>query len=301
MQQHTGQHVLSAAFERLHEAPTLSSTLGEEKSVIEVGLDAVDWRRVEEVERAANQVLWDDREIRLHWTDADGVKRFPLRKPPQVTGKIRVVEVPDWDWSACGGTHTRRTGEVGAIKIVGWERLRGHVRFTFLCGARALSDHAWRTEQLLEAARRRSSGERELIAHLERALEEKEELRKRFAALSRRLLADEARAAVGDPARGVAVLAEDRPREDARAFALECLTAGAPWAISATRGPEPSLVVARARGAGGLDLKALLPELLAAARGKGGGSPEMVTVAPADAAGAEAAFALARERLGVGN
>ncbi len=297
MQQHTGQHILSAAFERLRDAPTVSSTLSEERSVIEVGLADVDWRTVEAVEEAANRVLWDDRALVLHWTDAEGVKRFPLRKPPQVAGRIRVVEVPDWDWSACGGTHTRRTGEVGAIKIVGWERIRGNVRFSFLCGARALRDHAWRTEQLLEAAKRRSSGERELIAHLERALEEREDFRKRLAAMTLRLLADEARAAVGAPPRAVAVLADVRSREETRAFALQCLEAGAPWVVSGTRAPEPSLVLARVRADASLDLRPWLPELLAAARGKGGGSADMVTVAPADAAGAEAAFALARERL----
>jgi alanyl-tRNA synthetase len=299
MQQHTGQHVLSAAFERLHDAPTLSSTLGEERSVIEVGLDDVDWRKVEAIEEAANRVLWEDRALAFHWTDAEGVKRFPLRRPPKVSGRIRVVEVPDWDFSACGGTHTRRTGEVGAIKVVGWERIRGNVRFSFLCGARSLRDHAWRAEQLLEAARRRSRGERELIAHLERALEEREELRKQLAAHSRRLLADQARAAVGSPPRGVAVLADERSREDARTFALECLGAGAPWVVSATRGPEPSLVVGRAKSHGP-DLRAWVPDLLAAARGKGGGSPELVSVSAADAAGAEAACALARGRLEAG-
>ncbi len=297
MQQHTGQHILSAALERLRQAPTLSSTLGPERSVIEVGLADVDWRTVQAVEEAANQVLWDDRELVLHWTDAEGVKRFPLRKPPQVSGRIRVVEVPDWDWSACGGTHTRRTGEVGAVKIVGWEKIRGHIRFGFLCGRRALRDHAWRTEQLLEAAKRRSSGERELIAHLERALEEREDFRKRLAALSLRMLATEAREAVGSPPRGVAVLADDRSREETRAFALQCLEAGAPWVVSATRSPEPSVVLARPRADSSLDLKVWVPELLAAVRGKGGGSPDMVTLAPADAQAAEAAFTLARDRL----
>jgi len=296
MQQHTGQHVLSAAFERLRNAPTLSSTLGEERSVIEVGLPDIDWRSVEEVELAANRVLWDDRAIALHWTDAEGVRRFPLRKPPKVTGRIRVVEIPEWDWSACGGTHTKRTGEVGAVKIVSWEKIRGNIRFSFLCGGRALRDHAWRTEALLEAARRRSSSDRDLIAHLERAFEEREELRKQLAALSTRLLAEEAREAVGSPARPVAVLAPRRSREEVRTFALKCLEAGAPWVVSAASAPEPSVVVARVKGEG-FDLRTLVPTLLAAARGKGGGSPEMVTVAPADAAGAEAAFALARERL----
>ncbi len=296
MQQHTGQHVLSAAFEHALGAATLSSTLGEERSVIELAMPAIDWRQAGEVESRANRLLWEDRPVRLHWTDAEGVKAFALRKPPAVEGRIRIVEIPDWDLSACGGTHTRRTGEVGAIKIVGWEKVRGNVRVAFLCGGRALRDHAWRTEALLESARRRTLKDRDLIAHLERAAEERDELAKRLRALESRLLADEASRRVGDPPAGVAELAESRSREDVRAFALACLTAGAPWVVSAARGPDPVLVVARAKAAPG-DVRALLPALLEAAGGRGGGSPEMVQVAAADAARAEAAFAVAAREI----
>src|SRR5262249_10608380 len=131
MQQHTGQHVLSAALERVLQAPTVSSHLGEERSTIEAAMGEVDWRAIEPVEEAANRIVWEDRPVERHWTDAAGVHRFALRKPPQVTGRIRIVEIPDWDLSACGGTHTRRTGEVGIIKIVRWEKVRGHQRFEF--------------------------------------------------------------------------------------------------------------------------------------------------------------------------
>jgi alanyl-tRNA synthetase len=296
MQQHTGQHVLSAAFERVANAPTLSSTLGAERSVIELGLPEMDWRRVAETEEAANRVLWEDREIRLHWTDAEGVKRFALRKPPKVEGRIRIVEVPDWDLSACGGTHTRRTGEVGAIKIVGWEKVRGNVRVAFLCGGRALLDHAWRTEALLEAAKRRTLKDRDLIAHLERAVEERDALAKQLRELNARRLAEDARASVGEPPRGVAQWAAERGRDEVRAFALACLSAGAPWVVSGAGAPDPVVVVGRAKGLD-VDLRMLLPDLLAAARGKGGGSPELLQVAAAEAAGAEAAFGLARDRL----
>jgi hypothetical protein len=223
----------------------------------------------------------------LHWTDAEGVKKFPLRKPPKVTGRIRVVEVPDWDSSACGGTHARRTGEVGAIKIVGWERIRGNVRFSFLCGGRALQDHAWRTEQLLDAAKRRSSGERELIAHLERALEEREELRKQLTALTRRLFADEPplsahhlRASPCSP----------RPLARGRARIRSPPRSGAPWAISGTTAPGVTGGGAPEANTA-LDL-GLAPELLAPPRAARAASFGMVTVAPADAAGAEAAYHL---------
>jgi alanyl-tRNA synthetase len=292
MQQHTGQHVLSAAFEHVAKAATLSSTLGEERSVIELALPAIDWKRAAEVESRANALLWENRPIVLHWTDADGVKRFALRKPPAAHGRIRIVEIPDWDLSACGGTHTRHTGEVGVIKIVGWEKVRGNVRVAFLCGARALEDHAWRTEALLESARRRTLKDRDLIAHLERAAEERDELAKKLRVFEARQLADEAARRVGDPPAGIAELAEARSREDVRAFALACLSAGAPWVVSATRGPEPALVVARQKSAPG-DVRTLLPELLALSGGKGGGSPEQVQLSAASAGQADAAFARA--------
>ena len=296
MQQHTGQHVLSAALEHVLEVPTLSSTLGEERCVIEVGLDAVDWRTIERIEQAVHDVLWEDREIRLHWTDDQGIAGFPLRRPPKVSGRIRVVEVPDWDFSACGGTHTRRTAEVGVVKVIGWEKVRGNVRLAFQCGARAVADHAWRTEALLEAAKRRSCSDRDLIAHLERGLEERDELRKRLAELSNRWIAEEARAALRASPEGVAVWWPERPREEVRAFVMQALEAGAPWVACAAGSPAPTLVVGRAKG-DALNLTALLPELLATSRGKGGGGPDALTIAPADAAGAEAAYAWLCARL----
>jgi alanyl-tRNA synthetase len=289
MQQHTGQHILSAALERVLSAATLSSHLGEERSSIEAALDRADWRAIERVEEAANRVVWEDRLVERHWTTDAEVHRFALRKPPQVSGRIRIVEIPDWDVSACGGTHTRRTGEVGIIKIVRWDKVRGNLRFEFLCGARALHDHAWRTEALAEGARRRTLKDRELIAHLERAAEERDELRKRLDALAERVLVAEARERVGDPPRGVADFAPSRSREDVRRFVLKCLEAGAPWVVAAAASPDPVVIAGRAKGLA-VDLKSLLPGLLDRARGKGGGSPDLVQVGAADAEAAADAW-----------
>ena len=296
MQQHTGQHILSAAFERLLGAATLSSTLGAEKSVIEVDLAEADWSLAERIEEAANAVVWEDREILRHWEDDQSVKRFKLRKPPAVSGRIRIVEIPGWDVSACGGTHTRRTGEVGVIKVMRWERVRGRARFEFLCGARALRDHAWRNQVLLEAARRRTLADRDLISHLERAAEERDALRRRLRELTEGLVIAEARVAVGSPPRGVASWFDSRPREELRWFANRCLEAGAPYVVAAAGAPESALMVARAKGAGP-DLKNVLAPLLEAARGKGGGSPDTLQIRAADAAAARAAFELASREV----
>ncbi len=289
MQQHTGQHILSAALERVISAPTISSHLGEERSTIEVALPGTDWRAIERVEEAANRIVWEDRPVERHWTDAAGVQRFALRKPPQVGGRIRIVEVPEWDVSACGGTHTRRTGEVGSIKIVGWEKVRGNLRLEFLCGGRALRDHAWRTEALVEGARRRTLKDRDLIAQLERAADERNEMRKRLDALTEQVMAADARERVGDPPRGVAEFSAARPREEVRRFAIKCLEAGAPWVVAAAASPDPVVVIGRAKAIAA-DLKTLLPGLLERARGKGGGSPDLIRVAAAAAAAAEEAW-----------
>ena len=296
MQQHTGQHVLSAAFERVAGAPTLSSTLGEEHSVIEVALAGADWRLVERVEVAANRVVWEDRLVTLHWVDPGEVGRFQLRKAPTVAGRIRVVEVPEWDASACGGTHVRRTGEVGEIKVVHWEKVRGNVRFEFLCGARALRDHVWRTEALVEAARRRTLKDREVIAQLERAAAERDELRKGLAALTARLIETEARERVGVPPQGVAGFDARRPREEVRLLALKSLEAGAPWVALGASGPDPFVMVGRAKHLAA-DLRTLLPGLLERAQGKGGGSPDLVQVAALDGRKAEEAWRWAVEAV----
>jgi alanyl-tRNA synthetase len=296
MQQHTGQHVLSAAFEWVAGAPTLSSTLGEEHSVVEVALADADWRLVERVEEAANRIVWEDRPVVLHWVDADGVGRFRLRKAPAVTGPIRVVEIPDWDASACGGTHVRRTGEVGAIKTIRWEKVRGNVRFEFLCGARALRDHAWRTEALVEAARRHTLKDREVLAQLERAAAERDELRKGLAALTARLIEAEARGRVGDPPQGVAGFDARRPREEVRLLALKSLEAGAPWVALGAAAPDPVVMLGRAKRLAA-DLRTLLPGLRERAQGKGGGSPDLVQVAALDGSRAEEAWRWATEAV----
>ncbi len=297
MQQHTGQHVLSAAFERVMGAPTLSSGLGDERCTIELGLETMDWERVAKVEEAANRVIWEDRPIERHWVDDEGVKRFTLRKPLKVSGRIRIVEIPDWDVSACGGTHTRRTGEVGLVKVVRWDKVRGNVRLEFLCGARAWRDHAWRTEALIEGAKRRTLKDRELIAHLEKAAAERDELRKRLDELNERLIADEARAATGDPPRKVTRFDAQRPRDEVRRFVIKCLEAGAPVAVAGAGGPDPVVVAGRAK-TGTLDLKTLVPGLIERARGKGGGSPDLVQVTAADAAAADAAWRWISDAIG---
>ncbi|MBU0511887.1 MAG: alanyl-tRNA editing protein [Chloroflexi bacterium] len=140
-QQHTGQHLLSAAFVRELNAQTISFHLGSDISTIDLDIPDLTWEAAFQVEEAANQIIWEDRPVAVHIATADELANIPLRKPPQVTGKIRIIWVEDYDASACGGTHVGRTGEIGAIKITAIERYKGGVRVSFLCGQRALHDY----------------------------------------------------------------------------------------------------------------------------------------------------------------
>jgi alanyl-tRNA synthetase len=141
MQQHTGQHLLSAAFVRLLDAATVSFHLGADDSSIDLAIPQLSWDDAFRVEAEVNRVIWEDRAVEVHFVNGDEIDRVPLRKPPTVTGTIRVVWVKDVDASACGGTHVPRTGAVGLLKIVRLERYKGGMRVGFLCGGRALAHY----------------------------------------------------------------------------------------------------------------------------------------------------------------
>ncbi len=305
-QQHTGQHVLSQAFERLLGAETKSSRLGEFEGTIDLDRAELAWDDVHRVEEAANAIVFDDRPVASIVVQPADLAAYPLRKAPKVAGPVRLIVVPDWDASPCGGTHVTRTGEIGPIKVRRWEKWKGGVRVEFVCGLRALADYQDRVQAMVEAGLRRGTGDRDLIAVLERAADERVALAKQLKRLGEELARAEAAAwaarraasADTDPAAGWADLVSDRDSAALKALAVRVIEAGAPLVVVATRAPEPVLVIARRRDVPGLDLRTLAPDLIATAGGKGGGGPDLLTVVAGDAAGLERAYALARARTG---
>jgi len=161
MRQHLGQHILSASFEKDLEANTVGFHLGPESVAIDLDIPSLDESRADRVEDLANMVIQQDRPVSAVWLSKEEASRLPLRKIPQRDGPLRVIIVEGFDYSPCGGTHPRRTGEVGMIKILGWERAHAGIRVTFLCGSRALADYRWKNSTIREIARRFSVGPRE--------------------------------------------------------------------------------------------------------------------------------------------
>lgn len=154
MQQHSGQHLLSAACVRLLQAQTIGFHLGIQESTIDLDVPALSWDDAFRAELEVNRVIWDDRPVQIRMVDAGDVAHLPLRKIPAVEGPLRVVSVPEYDAVACCGTHVSHTGQVGMVKVTRIERYKGGIRVGFVCGNRALESYqqALRSLQLASAA-----------------------------------------------------------------------------------------------------------------------------------------------------
>ena len=140
MQQHSGQHVLSAAFDKLFGVRTVSFHLGGTVSTIDLAREMTT-AEIGGAEAEANRIVWDDRPVAIRFADAKEAASLPLRKEPARGGTLRLIDVDGFDLSACGGTHVARTGGIGVIAVSSWERFKGGQRLEFVCGGRALGGY----------------------------------------------------------------------------------------------------------------------------------------------------------------
>ena len=140
MQQHSGQHVLSAAFEKLYNFPTVSFHMGDDLCTIDLATDALNAKQLESAERLANEVMPKTVRVEIRFATPDEARAMGVRKiPPAVREKLRLIDIRDFDLNACGGTHVRSTGQIGAILLRKTEKVKQGVRVEFVCGLRAVS------------------------------------------------------------------------------------------------------------------------------------------------------------------
>jgi alanyl-tRNA synthetase len=138
MQQHTGQHVLSAAFVGRCGAKTVSFHLGADVSTIDLAREVTP-ADIASAEDEANRIVWADRPVTIRYASAEEAAVLPLRKESSRTGTLRLIDIDAFDLSACGGTHVGRTGAIGVIVVAASERFKGGQRLEFLCGGRVLT------------------------------------------------------------------------------------------------------------------------------------------------------------------
>lgn len=295
MEQHTGQHLLSGAFERLYDAETLSWHLGAERCTVDLGMEEFTAAQAETIEAEVNRVIRSGLPILYHLAETEAeLSAYPLRKPPKVTEQIRIVEIKGYDWSACAGTHVSNIGELGLLKIKSWEKHKKGVRVDFLVGGRALRDYQALDLSTREAARALSIGQMELAGWTGRATEEIGGLRKQVKLMQEKLLELEAADLVSGAhvQNGVRIVAEiwaGRPADEVRLLAAKVAQQGGAVAVFGTRGAMPNLILYRSTDVRA-DVGTLLKEALPLIGGKGGGSPVQAQGGGSKPEGLEAAM-----------
>jgi alanyl-tRNA synthetase len=274
MQQHTGQHLLSAAFEHEAGARTVSFHLGSSSSTIDLDKE-LSADEVARVEAAANERLWQDQEVCVKFVSESEAAKLPLRKESARTGELRIIEIPDYDLSACGGTHVQRTGAIGVITVSGIERFKGGLRVEFLCGGRALSGYHALKRSVDSTVRLLSVLPGEIPAGVEKLQAAARQQQKAQEGLQERLAVHEAAAlqASGEQIGGAKVVAAAVSGWDAAGLKkLASAIVSKPGTIAVLLTTEtPSLVaVARSQDLT-VDAGAVLKPLLDRFGGKGGG------------------------------
>jgi len=281
-QQHTGQHILSQAFFRLFGAETKGFRITDRTTEIDLTLEA----QPDEIERAiaraeelANDVVFDNREIRSHMVTPEEAAALPLRKESFITDCVRVIEIADYDLSPCGGTHTERTGEVGLIAVRGWERAKKMTRVHFLCGVRALDDYREAGRSVDAIARKFSAGREEAESSVTRLLDENKRLSRRtreLAGIVAKIEASELLEAA-EPVGGARIVSrvfEDRDVEELKLLAHRLVDGDNVVALLASKdGGTARLVFARSANLSA-DMNALMRAACERLGGRGGGKPE---------------------------
>jgi alanyl-tRNA synthetase len=277
MQQHSGQHLLSAVFEELYHLETVSFHLGAESSTIDLEGIPVDARVLSAVERRANEIVYENRPLHVAFEHAAEVQG--LRKPSEREGTLRIVSIDGLDRSACGGTHVRTTGEIGAILLRKTEKIRTSSRVEFLCGARAIRRAHADYDALAKAAQLFSSPLDEIPAVIAAQLESlraAEKSRKKLeldlAAYQGKALYD-ATAPGPDGFRRVTRRLEKGSVDELRAIAQN-FTAREKAVFVAALNDPPSVLLAVSADAG-IDAGKAVKEAITAAGGRGGGTPRI--------------------------
>jgi alanyl-tRNA synthetase len=279
MQQHSGQHILSQSFMELHNGKTLSFHLGEKISTLEIGMNKVTDEDIEKVELLTNDVIFQDREIKSYFVSENDIDKVPLRKPPAKKGVLRIIEVSEYDYSACGGTHTRRTGEVGLLKILKWERIRNNIRFEFVCGNRALRDYSLKNRILRQLAVRFTVGEMEVPSSVDRLASDLKASKirtKKLATLAARYEAIEMVKSV--EGRIIKKIFTEKTPEELRFLALNIIKSGEFVVLFGLKLQDRAQLVLASEEGLSIDMRDLVDDLSLLIDGKGGGRPSLVEI-----------------------
>ena len=300
MQQHSGQHVLSAAFVRLFNMPTVSFHMADDYCSIDLESLNLTKEQIESAERLANEVILENRHVDIRFVTRDEAGKLGLRKiPPTERYELRLIDIGDFDLTACGGTHVRQTGQIGCILLRKAEKVRQGYRVEFVAGLRAVAAARRDFTTLTESAALFSAHIYDVPQQAQKSLEEIKTLRKQRAESLEELAAAQAAALLAETpeAEGRKLVVRtfsDRDINYLKLFAQK-LTRLAPnvVALLGTTSPQPALVFAQSGGQP-FDMGARMKEIVGRFGGRGGGSKDMAQGGIADSSQIEAALTDAR-------
>lgn len=277
MQQHAGQHILSAAFEELFDFPTISFHLGAEVLTIDLETDQLTEEQAQQAEQRANEIILENRPIQPTWVSPEQAAKYPLRKQLSVSEDIRLVIIPDYDYNGCGGTHPSSTGQVGSLKILDWERQKKKIRVQFVCGNRVLSQLHQKQAVLKALSPLLNAPEAEMVKTTQKILDAAKEKDKALEEAREALLQYEALELIQGAAltgkKVIHKLFQNRTIQELQKLG-RAISAQAPdnMAILVSESPEKiQLVCARGENVQA-SMKILIGELLPQINGKGGGN-----------------------------
>lgn len=188
MQQHTSQHLVSAAFYRLYSIETLSFHASEDHITIDFKIDTINQEQIEACENLANFVIQNNLEIKSYFPNDDEIKTIKFRRKPKVKKNMRVVEIDGFDYSACGGTHLKHTGEIGLIKIINWSKQNGNVRIVVKSGMDAILDYRQKDKIINKISTDLSANTSNLLEKYENFNEQNKQIQENYSLLKNEFL-----------------------------------------------------------------------------------------------------------------
>jgi len=303
IQQHSGQHVLSAAFIRLFDVPTVSFHMGVDYCSIDLDTKALASGQVEAAERLANEIILENRPVEVRYVSQEEARSVGLRKVPAVDkSELRLIAIHDFDLSACGGTHVRNTGQIGCILLRKTEKVRQGVRLEFVCGQRAVATGRRDYMTLAEAAALYSTQLWDLPQQIRKAQDDAKAARRSRDEILEELAGQHALRLVAETpvANGRKVVIGVFADHDApfiRLLAQKCTRASDNViALLASTSGQTALVFAQSAGQP-FDMGSLMKEALEKLGGRGGGSKDLAQGGTAESRPVEPVLAEVREKL----
>ena len=279
VQQHSGQHLISAAFIRLFNMPTVSFHMGEESCTIDLETSGLSATQAQQAEFLANEVIAEDRPVSMRFVPLEEARQLGLRKlPPKQTGDLRLINITDFDLTACGGTHVRATGQIGSILLRKAEKVKQGIRVEFVCGLRAVDTARHDYIALTEAASLYSCHIYDVPEKVRKSLAEAKNADKARHKLLEEIAALYADQMLAQTAGTPHVITQYMPDRDAVFIKLlaQKLTAGKTPVIAllGAGAGQPTLVFAQSPGQKS-NMGQLMKDAMATVNGRGGGSADM--------------------------